>query len=115
MTGPCGTIPVVIQPLSPSLFQAFLYKALGTALSTAGDAEGVTLQLQDLLLRADYTDEAQREVRTTAGVLEVGLHLPCASQLSPTSPLSLLLTGIGYTRCSEGTEILKATRRRFGS
>ncbi|XP_077167457.1 maestro heat-like repeat-containing protein family member 2A isoform X2 [Paroedura picta] len=46
---------------SSSAEKAFLYKALGTALSTAGDVAGVTLYLQELLLHADYTDEDQRE------------------------------------------------------
>ncbi|XP_060115612.1 maestro heat-like repeat-containing protein family member 2A [Heteronotia binoei] len=46
---------------SSSAEKAFLYKALGTALSTTGDPAGVTWHLQELLLHADYTDEDQRE------------------------------------------------------
>nr|XP_056721554.1 maestro heat-like repeat-containing protein family member 2A [Euleptes europaea] len=46
---------------SSSAETAFLYKALGTALSAAGDVARVTLYLQELLLHADYTDEVQRE------------------------------------------------------
>ncbi|XP_048374570.1 maestro heat-like repeat-containing protein family member 2A [Sphaerodactylus townsendi] len=46
---------------SSSAEKEFLYKALGTALSTVGDMDGVMLHLQELLLSADYADEDQRE------------------------------------------------------
>ncbi|XP_015269028.1 PREDICTED: maestro heat-like repeat-containing protein family member 2A [Gekko japonicus] len=46
---------------SSSAEKAFLYRALGTALSTAGDVARVALHLQELLLHADYADEDQRE------------------------------------------------------
>ncbi|XP_053222824.1 maestro heat-like repeat-containing protein family member 2A isoform X3 [Podarcis raffonei] len=41
--------------------KGFLYKALGMALSAAGDADGVAQTLLDLLLHTDYTEEAQRK------------------------------------------------------
>ncbi|XP_060124565.1 maestro heat-like repeat-containing protein family member 2A [Zootoca vivipara] len=41
--------------------KGFLYKALGMALSAAGDTDGVAQTLLDLLLHTDYTEEAQRK------------------------------------------------------
>ncbi|KAJ7308955.1 hypothetical protein JRQ81_008235 [Phrynocephalus forsythii] len=44
-----------------SIEKVFLHKALGMALSWAGEAQGVTCQLREVLLQADHTEESQQE------------------------------------------------------